>query len=165
MELTERLSMPLLSAGQAQKELFHNEALQLLDMAVSAAVEMPPQNDPPTVPTGGSCHLVGDTPSGDWEEFPAHLAGYGGAGWRFIAPRLGMAVFVKSTGTVAVYRSTGWDWTTVRALSIEIEQKQVVGSQAEAIADPAGGGTVDAEARAAVSAVLAALRHHGLISL
>ena len=75
-----------------------------------------------------------------------------------------MAVFVKSTETVAVYRSTGWDWATVRALRIEIEQKQVVGPQAEAIADPAGGGIVDVEARLAVSAVLAALRHHGLIS-
>ena len=53
MELTERLSMPLLSAGQAQKELFHNEALQLLDMAVAAAVETPPQDDPPAGPAEG----------------------------------------------------------------------------------------------------------------
>jgi hypothetical protein len=156
--------MPLLSASQAQKELFHNEALQLLDMAVAAAVETPPQDDPPAAPTEGTCYLVGNAPSGQWAQFPAHLAGYGGGGWRFIAPKLGMAVFVMSTDTVAVYRSSGWDWSTVRALSVEIEQKQVVGPQAEAIADPAGGGIVDAEARLAVSAILTALRHHGLIS-
>src|SRR3954447_24209323 len=106
MELTERLSMPLLSPGQAQKELFHNEALQLLDMAVAGAVETPPQNDPPSAPTEGSCYLVGDSPSGEWAQFPGYLAGYGGAGWRFMAPMLGMAVFVKSTDTVAVYRSS-----------------------------------------------------------
>ena len=44
-----------------------------------------------------------------------------------------------------------------------VDGEQVVGTRAEAIASPAGGATVDAEARTAVSQILAALRTHGLI--
>ena len=38
MEFTPRLSLPTLIPGQAQKELFHNEALQVLDFLVAGAV-------------------------------------------------------------------------------------------------------------------------------
>jgi hypothetical protein len=41
---------------------------------------------------------------------------------------------------------------------------QVVGSQGAAIADPAGGATIDLQCRAAVMAILARLRGHGLIA-
>jgi hypothetical protein len=44
-----------------------------------------------------------------------------------------------------------------------IAGEQVVGSRAAAIATPSGGVNVDAEARAALSQILAALRQHGLI--
>lgn len=37
METTARLGLPLLAPGQAQKELFHNEALALVDAATQAA--------------------------------------------------------------------------------------------------------------------------------
>lgn len=40
----------------------------------------------------------------------------------------------------------------------------VVGARGAAIAGPAGGGAVDAEARATLDAVLGALRAHGLIA-
>ncbi len=39
MSATPRLSLPFIVPGQAQKELFHNEALQLLDVLVAGAVE------------------------------------------------------------------------------------------------------------------------------
>jgi len=39
----------------------------------------------------------------------------------------------------------------------------VVGPRGDAIAEPEGGSVVDAEARAVINAVLAALRAHGLI--
>ena len=40
---------------------------------------------------------------------------------------------------------------------------QIIGAQQPAISDASGGGTTDAEARAAINALLAALRVHGLI--
>ncbi len=39
MAATPRLALPFLTAGQAQKEFYHNEALQTLDMVAAAAVE------------------------------------------------------------------------------------------------------------------------------
>ncbi len=59
-----RLSLAFLSAGQAQKEITHNEALQSLDILVSAAVEEAPRATPPVSPTIGSCYIVGSAPTG-----------------------------------------------------------------------------------------------------
>jgi len=45
-----------------------------------------------------------------------------------------------------------------------VDGNQVVGAQQAAIADPAGGGNIDVEARLAVQMILGALRSHGLIA-
>jgi len=47
---------------------------------------------------------------------------------------------------------------------VVVSGTQVVGSQASSIANPAGGVTIDLQARAAVMAILNALRGHGLIA-
>ena len=164
MDSTERLALPLLAPGQAQKELFHNEALQLLDIAVGASVEGLPENDPPSAPQIGSSYLIGNAPTGAWAGFAAHIAGFGIAGWRFLRPGTGMAVFVKSTQTVAVYSGTGWDVGTIRGSSLIVDGLQVVGPRTAPIDDPAGGTVVDSEARFALAEILVALRQHGLIS-
>ena len=139
-------------------------ALQILDVAVAAAVESPPANDPPAQPIEGASYLVGDLPSGEWAQYPGHLAGYGVAGWRFIAPRPGMSVFVKAAQVRAVYDSSGWDVGLVRGSALVIEGQQVVGPRLGPIADPVGGSTIDGEARLAVGQILGILRQHGLIS-
>lgn len=164
METTERLGLPLLAPGQAQKELLHNEALQLLEVVTAAAVEEPPRNDPPSAPATGACYLVGSSPSADWLQYPGHLATYTAAGWRFVPPVPGMAALVKSSGLLAAYGSQGWETGAVRAQRLLIDGVQVVGSRGAAIGDPAGGTAVDAEARAAVVQILTALRTHGLIA-
>jgi len=46
----------------------------------------------------------------------------------------------------------------------KVDGVQVVGNRGTDIGDPAGGGTVDAEARAAIGYILIALRTHGLIT-
>jgi hypothetical protein len=74
-----------------------------------------------------------------------------------------MSAWVKSSGIPTVYRSGAWELGTVRGSSLVIDGQQVVGGRAAAIASPAGGATVDAEARAAIAAVLVAMRQHGLI--
>lgn len=164
MELTPRLSLPTLIPGQAQKELFHNEALQLLDCLVCGTVEGPASNDPPESPAQGQAYLVGSSPTGEWAPYPDHIAAFGEGGWRFIAPVLGLTLLDRSTGTLAAYQSNGWEEGIVRAFRLLIDGQQVVGPQADAIADPSGGVTVDAQARSVITEMLEALRHHGLIS-
>ena len=149
MDVTERLGFPLLSSGQAAKEITHNEALLIADILIGGAVEVPPLNAPPASPVAGQAWIVGTSPSGAWAGKSGHVAGYTAGGWRFIAPADGIYLLVKSTGTFATYRGGAWD----------------VGAQAAAaVANPSGGVTVDAEARTAIAAMLAAMRSHGLIA-
>jgi hypothetical protein len=56
-----------------------------------------------------------------------------------------------------------WETGVLRATRVEVAGAQVVGAQAAPIASPAGGTTIDLEARGAVDAILGALRQHGLI--
>jgi len=138
--------------------------LQVLDTLIAAAVVDLPANDPPQSPSAGDCYLVGDAPTGEWSQFPGNIAAFGGGGWRFIAPREGMTVLVTPSGFIAAYRAGAWEMGAVRASRLMVDGMQVVGAQAAAIADPAGGATIDAQVRATVSEMLAALRQHGLIS-
>jgi hypothetical protein len=157
------LNLPFLSPGQAQKEFFHNEALQTLDIAVCAAVEEPPRPDPPASPTTGSCYLVGQAPTGSWSGKSGCIAAYTSGGWRFVDPIDGLTVFVRSNGLAAVRRQGEWEIGTLRAETVAIGEQQVVGARQAAVPNPAGGVTIDSEARAAVAAVLDRLRTHGLI--
>jgi hypothetical protein len=150
--------------GQAQKELWHNEALQILDVLVAGAVEDGPMNDPPLSPVIGTTYLVGDSPTGEWASHPGQVAAFGLAGWLFLAPSDGMQLFVRSTATVALYRFGTWEVGTLRAGRLLVDGLQVVGPRVAAVADPSGGTVVDAEARLAIGEILAGLRQHGLIS-
>jgi hypothetical protein len=164
MDATERLSLPMLIPGQAQKEFFHNEALHILDAITAGAVEELPRDEPPSSPSSGQCYLIGNSPVGDWSGHPSHVAMFGEAGWRFVSPVAGMSLLVKSSGTFATYGSAGWEVGTLRASRVIVDGEQVIGPRAEQIAAPAGGSTVDAEARLTLEQILSALRLHGLIA-
>lgn len=165
MEKTDRLSMPLIIAGQAQKELFHNEALQVLDSLVAGSVVEGPRNDPPGAAVVGDCHIVGNSPTGVWAQHAAHVAAFTSGGWRFLAPRFGMVFRDSATGTLVSYEAGGWETGALRAGRILVDGAQVVGGRGGAIPDPAGGAVIDAEARGAIAAMLGMLRQHGLISV
>ena len=77
----------------------------------------------------------------------------------------GMSLFVRSAALWAVFRSGAWEMGLVRGDALLIGGEQVVGGRAAAIASPAGGVTVDGEARIAIDAILGALREHGLIAI
>ena len=164
MNTTARLAIPLLSPGQAQKEVFHNEALQTLDAIVGANVEEPPRVSPPASPAIGACYIVAAGAAGAWSGKQDNLACFTAGGWRFIAPMDGLIAYVRSTSVWAVYRSSAWELGTVRASALTIGGQQVVGPRGAAIATPAGGSIIDAEGRTAMGQILAALRLHGLIA-
>ena len=164
MSATHRLALPHILPGQAQKELFHNEALQALDLIVAAAIEGPPLAAPPASPAVGSCYIVAASASGDWAGHAGCLAGLTSAGWRFVDPVEGLTALVRSNGSTAAYRAGAWEIGTLRGERVEVGGQQVVGPRGTAIASPVSGSVIDAEARTAVSAILSALRLHGLIA-
>lgn len=160
-----RLGLPLIAPGQAQKEITHNEALAALDLLVQAGVTATRTNTPPATPAPGACWIVGDAPTGAWAGNPGALAGWTAGGWRFAAPREGMTVWSGEDAAFAVYRAGAWRRGEMRGAKVIVDGRQVVGAQASAVPDPAGGTTVDTQARATLAALLAALRGHGLIAL
>lgn len=159
---TPRLALPLLQPGQAQKEMFHNAALALLDISVQPAAVAAGSNAPPTDPEVGDCWILGAEPTGDWAGQGRKIAGWTSSGWHFVSPREGAQLWLGPTQGVA--RFTGGEWRLGETYGkLFVEGDQVVGSRGEPIAEPVGGTTVDAEARAAIVSVLEALRAHGLI--
>lgn len=159
-----RLALPLIATGQAQKELAHNEALALLDIAVQAGVEAVGLTEPPAAPQIGACWIVGAAPADAWIGRAGAIAGWTASGWRFVIPADGFAVWDRP-GRRWVVRVDGvWESGILRGDRLMLGGQQVVGERRAAIAAPTGGTTVDAEARAGIASILAALRAHGLIA-
>lgn len=159
---TPRLALPLLQPGQAQKEMLVNEAVARLDIAVQGAVIAAAIDLPPPDPDPGDCWIVGSAPGGDWAGHAHEIAGWTRSGWLFVQPREGTHLWIGSTGIAALFTGGAWRLGELHG-KLFVEGDQVVGPRSAAIAEPAGGSTVDAEARVAITSVLAALRAHGLI--
>jgi hypothetical protein len=162
MTITARHALPLLVPGQAQKEMMHNEALTLIDLMMGAAVESVGAEQPPEAPLLGQCWILGADPVGEWAGHARALAGWSAGGWRFVAPREGMRVWAGLLHGFAIFGEGEWRVGELHG-KVFIGGNQVVGERCPAIAEPSGGEVVDGPARAAITAVLNALRAHGLV--
>ncbi len=162
--LTARNKFPLLSAGQAQKEITHNEALVLIDALVAPVVQSVAPANIPTNPTLGEAWIVGPAPSGAWQGHPHALAIYTEGGWRFVDSYDGFAVWSVANAMIARFSAGSWTVGIANASAYRVAGVKVVGGQQPAIPGPVGGTTIDQEARISVNAILAALRSHGLIA-
>lgn len=162
-ETSARHGFPFLEAGQAQKELVHNEALALVDLMVQAAVESAGVDVPPAAPLPGQCWIVGTAPEGAWSSHAGAIAGWSGSGWRFVAPRAGMRAWIADRQLWGVHIGGDWVVGTVDAAVVRVGGVQVVGERLAGISAPDGGLITDGEARAAIAAILDRLRDHGLI--
>lgn len=159
---TSRLALPVLQIGQASKEQTHNEALALIDLAVGASVEDVGIDVPPVDPQLGQCWIVGSAPTGAWTGNPHAIAGWTAGGWRFVAARPGLSARCATRQVQVTFGET-WEQGVVRARQVLIDGERVIASRQPPVPSPVGGTTIDAEARASVTAVIAALRTHGLI--
>ena len=137
-----RYGLPLLFAGQSQKEFYVNDAHARIDALLHAAIEGD-ADDPPASPVEGECWLVGASPTGDWVGHPGELACYEAGTWIFADPRDGMRLLDRSTGQVKLYRG-GWTAPTGPA-------------------GPSGGTTIDAEARTAIADLITVLSDAGIL--
>lgn len=140
---TARFDLPLLFAGQAQKELFVNEVASRIDALLHPAIEAE-LAAPPSNPVDGQAWLVGPGASGDWTGRAGQLAARQAGMWFYVAPRDGMRVFNRATGQFLLFDG-GWTTPTTPAA-------------------PSGGGVIDVEARAAITALVAALGQAGILA-
>jgi hypothetical protein len=157
-----RFDLPFIVPGQAQKEIFHNEALLRIDAALQAAVESAPVSEPPSDALPGECWLVGAAPSGAWNGKADQLAIWSEGGWRFIAPVTGMVAWNKADSLPLRWSGEGWTGGEVECAAVHVAGQKVVGERQPAVPTPSGGTVIDVEARAAIDALIATLLSHGL---
>ncbi len=142
---TARLALPLLVPGQAHKELFHNEALTLLDHLCHLAVEDFASDPESLQPVQGQSWIVSGGAQGPWGGKEDAIACWTTGGWRFVDPVAGMMVYVISGGYRAVYSDEQWKVPVPFLL-------------------PTGGSVIDTQARNAIESIFSILSHFGLIS-
>jgi hypothetical protein len=162
-DATSRFQLPFILPGQAQKELFHNEAIAGIDAALHAAVEGAPAASPPSAPSEGQCWIVADGAGGAWAGQVGSVAAWTAGGWRFVPPVEGMTAWDKAAGLERRFRSGTWSSGEIFGSAVAIGGVQVVGPRRPAVPSPSGGTIIDVEARAALDAVIATLMSHGLI--
>ena len=163
MAHTDRLRLPLLAAGQAQKELTHNEALLLIDASVQLAVDSADLAAPPGTPAPGQVWIVADGATGAWLDHDNEIAAWTSNGWLFVVPSAGWRAWVINRGHIVRFDGAVWIDEAARADGYYVEGERVIAARQAAISSPVGGATQDAEARASIDSILAVLRAHGLI--
>ena len=161
---TARFALPLIDPGQSQKEMTHNAALALLDAALQPSVRAVGTTVPPSAPTIGDQWIVGTVPTGAWLGQANAIAAWTAGGWRFVAAIEGMLVWSIADGLPARFSQGLWTVGDIAAGRIVVGGLPVVGARRSAIVAPTAGTIVDVEARAAISAILAAMIGHGLIA-
>lgn len=132
-------------------------------MLLCPVVEGVPLAEPPQSPAIGTCYLVATGGTGDWSGQDGAIACYTAGGWRFIAPIEGVSVMDRSSGEILQWRTGAWEAGISRVREVRIGGQTVLRGRQPAIPEPGGGAVIDGESRAAVTAVLGALRTHGLI--
>lgn len=160
---TDRLGLPLLAAGQAQKEITHNEALSRIDVIAQAVVESADISTPPAAPEAGQCWVVGAGAVAAWLGKEEMIANWSAGGWLFLSPGADWRVWVRDRGHMIRFDGVTWVDDPVRNDGIYLGDVRVIAARQEAIGAPAGGVIQDLEARNAIAAILDALRTHGLI--
>ena len=163
-DTTDRLALPLLAAGQAQKEATHNEALALAAMLIQSVVQSVAPASVPTSPQIGQCWIIGTGAIGAWVGRDGAIACWTSGGWRFADAFPGMCAWNIATASFAQHGASSWTVGIANASLYRVNDVQVVGGRQSAIPNPSGGAVIDAESRVALGSILAAMRTHGLIA-
>lgn len=143
-QTTPRFGLPLLFAGQSQKEITVNEAFMDADILLHAAIEGT-AGSAPASPSAGQAWIVGSGATGAFVGQTNCIAAWNEGGWRFVTPREGMRAYDVSSSAHRIFSGGGWQLVAAPAI-------------------PSGGSVVDTQARTAISEIIAALRLGGIIS-
>ena len=151
-ERTARFGLPLLLAGQGQKDVTHNEALLVVDALLCPVVEHVGLATPPADPVVGQCWLIPADATDLWASRGGQLAAWTEGGWRYLELPVGVSLFDRHSERMIRRSDSGWTIDRWR------------GAVAPAISTPTGGLVADTEARAAIDGLITSLVDIGLIS-
>jgi hypothetical protein len=156
-----RHGMPFLMAGQSQKEVTHNEALQTIDMKLHLGVASRSVSEAPEDAVAGDAYIVPYGATGVWSGAEGSIALFDGFGWAYTSPVSGSVAWVADERCMVVWEeswSSGWPVS-----SLIVDNRALFSAPAIEISGPQGGTVVDAEARAVLFDLLAALRDQGIL--
>ena len=104
---TPRLGLPYIIASQAQKEVTHNDALNLIDLLVQPVIKGR-TNIPTASPAESDAYIVTTTANGAWIGKENQIAWFIGGAWRFIAPFEGMWFWSVADARDYIYHGNAW---------------------------------------------------------
>lgn len=107
MVTTVNLGITLLEQSQAQKEVTINQAFSVLDAVVGKTVVDKDLATPPASPLANRLYIVASSPTGAWAGKATYLA-YFDQVWRFVAPPLGMCMWVQDESLDYRFNGTAW---------------------------------------------------------
>jgi Protein of unknown function (DUF2793) len=105
---TPKLMMPYIVAGQAQKEITHNDALNDVDGLVQLSVINRTTATPPASPLEGDSYIIAPSPTGVWAGNAGAIASYY-SGWRIKQPKVGWQAYLQDEGVMCIYDGTMWN--------------------------------------------------------
>jgi hypothetical protein len=108
MSNSANLSLPYLAQGQAQKEVTHNDALNVLDAVVQLSVKSRAITAPPGSPAQGDRYIVPAGASGAWSGQTGKVAIHRDTAWAFYSPRPGWQAIVEAEGRELVFLNGAW---------------------------------------------------------
>lgn len=103
-----RLGLPYLVAGQAQKELSHNDALNDLESLAQISVINRTTSTPPATPSDGDSYIIGASPTGAWAGNANAVASYY-SGWRIKPAKTGWIAYVQAEAVLVIFDGTAWN--------------------------------------------------------
>ncbi len=161
MPQTPRLALPLISAGQSQKDVTHNDAVLALDRLVALRAASRSEAVPPASAAIGDVQIVPATGAAAWGQPAGTLMHWQGDGWLPEGPRDGQMVLVADENVMLVHRGGWQDLWPVAGLTVG--GRALLAAPAVAMLPPTGGGTVDAQARAAIADLIVILQQQGIL--
>lgn len=108
-EITPRLTLPLVAAGQMQKHVTLNETLTRLDALAQASAVSRSQSSPPFEAEVGSAWLLPEGASGAWSAFePGDLVRLDLDGWSAVSVTEGLRLWIADEGRLVIRHGDGW---------------------------------------------------------
>ena len=105
---TPRLGLPFLQAGQALKNITHNEALQRLDVGLYLFCTNMAAGHLPSNPVEGQAHIISQSPDTTLTERKGQIAVFMSGNWIWFIPRAGWVVWDTAGETLRIFDGSTW---------------------------------------------------------
>ena len=105
---TPRLDLPFLQAGQALKNITHNEALQRLDSGFYLSCSDMAADQLPSAPDIGTAVIISPTPIAAVADRIGQIAVFTPSGWVWFSPQSGWTLWNELQETLQVFHDGNW---------------------------------------------------------